>query len=204
MCPWLLWAIACKALGERRPWGYKFPKKEGVIFPHSRCIWGSSWAPSSLFLVAWVCGRGERSGASEVFLPRRWFGGGGEGMKNRLVSLWVNEGWPCCLVTRWKGAFWLCDFIHAKKIGESEYQSLGWSWGMRRVFAARKWNDGTTCLALVWTKNERRNSPIQGESWTSLNPLSIICSVSMLVLSALKYSQRLQAQPLDSSESWDF
>lgn len=101
--PWVLGAITHESPGERRRWGYKLPKEEGVIFlPFWVRAWGRSSAPSRLLLVAPLWGRGERRRASEVCLPRQWFRAGGEGIKKWLVRLWMNGGWPCCFVTRRK------------------------------------------------------------------------------------------------------
>lgn len=57
------------------------------------------------------------------------------------------------------------------------------------------------CVSKEW---DRKCSYSEWESWTPLDPLSIMCGARMLILSALKYSQRLQAQALVSRKSWDF
>lgn len=127
--PWLLWDIAHEALGERKHWGYKFPKEDGVIFPpFGVCVGGGSSAPSRLLLVAQVWGRGERRGANEVFLIRQWLGvGWGQKMEKWLVSLRLvllfSQQAKNPLI---KGVFWLCDFICAKK--EEEQRQIPKPW----------------------------------------------------------------------------
>lgn len=125
------WSSRNFIVGERRCWGYKFPKKEGVIFsPFETCSWGAEGAALLLLGYCWLLRFGEgvkEEGQVKTFYAGNDLGVVGEGMKwlvsLRLVLLLRHQAKMSPGI---KGVFWLCDFIAAKKEEEQRLTPKPW------------------------------------------------------------------------------